>query len=134
MTISQRVLDDILQHAHETQPHECCGILVGHDGRILESARAANLSSHPSRYEIDPRDHFAVRRAARNRGLAVLGFYHSHPHSEPIPSETDRAEAVYDDVTYLIAGRSAGAWSVRAFRIVNGAVEEVRLQVSDDSR
>jgi proteasome lid subunit RPN8/RPN11 len=131
VTIPRRVLDAILQHAREAQPNECCGILVGVDGHVLDSSRTANLSENPARYEIDPRDHFAVRRAARARGLSVLGFYHSHPHSPPIPSETDRAEALYDDVVHLIAGRSTEGWTQRAFRIVRGNVEEVGLTVTD---
>ncbi len=134
MIIPRRVLDDILQHAHEAHPHECCGLLVGVDRRVVESARTANLSADPARYEIDPRDHIAVRRSARARGLSVLGFYHSHAHSSPVPSETDRSEAMYDDAVYLIAGRVADDWSVRAFRIVKGEVEEVIVQVVDDSR
>jgi proteasome lid subunit RPN8/RPN11 len=130
--VPRRVLDEILRHARETQPFECCGILTGTGDRILESARAGNLSDNPARYDIDPRDHFAVRRSARARGLSVVGFYHSHPHSAPYPSETDRREAVYDEAVYVIVGVSGGAWSVRAFRIAHGAIDEVTLQPIDD--
>jgi proteasome lid subunit RPN8/RPN11 len=132
VTLPRGVLDDILQHARDAAPHECCGILVGTRSGVVEAVRAANLSSHPARYEIDPRDHFAARRSARARQLAVVGFYHSHPHSPPYPSETDRAEALYDDVVYLIAGRSGHTWTARAFRIVKGVVEDVPLLVTEE--
>jgi proteasome lid subunit RPN8/RPN11 len=131
--IRRRVLDEILQHARDAQPNECCGILLGAGDRIDESWRAVNLAASPNRYEIDPRDHFAARRSARARGLAVVGFYHSHPHSAPIPSSTDRAEALYDDVVHLIVGWSGDAWAARAFVIGKSDAVEVKLRVSDEA-
>jgi proteasome lid subunit RPN8/RPN11 len=131
VTVPRGVLDEIFQHARDASPHECCGVLIGTATTLLEAVRAVNLSDHPSRYEIDPRDHLAARRSARVRGLSVVGYYHSHPHSEPYPSERDRAEAMDDEAVHLIAGMASGVWTARAFRLSKGGVEEVALTLSD---
>ena len=68
----------------------------------------------------------SARRAARQQGLEVLGFYHSHPHSAPEPSSTDLAEASYPDRVYLIVSvreTRAHAADARLFRLLpNGFV------------
>src|ERR1700683_1952877 len=87
------VLEAVLAHALGARPSECCGVLLGKDGEILEDVPTGNLSERPKGFLIDPRDHINARRAARDRGLDVVGFYHSHPGSTGEPSATDLAEA-----------------------------------------
>ncbi len=117
--VRQAVLEDLVAHAREEAPNECCGILVGKDGRIERSVRARNMFASPTRYQIDPRDQIAAIRGARARGESVLGFYHSHPASAPAPSATDRVEATYPDHCYLIVSPGGGSvrGEVRAFRL-----------------
>jgi proteasome lid subunit RPN8/RPN11 len=119
----------ILAHARDTAPFECCGLLVGRAGRIERAVPARNLAERPTRYLLDPADHIRVRRAAREAGETVLGFYHSHPTSAPVPSSTDLDEASYPEAIYLIAGAGpAGVLSdIRAYRIDRGRVEEIGL-------
>jgi proteasome lid subunit RPN8/RPN11 len=96
------VLDAIFGHAREALPGECCGLLVGTDDRVLEAVPIRNNAVDPSRYQLDPQAHIEARRAARRRGLDVIGFYHSHPRGVAEPSATDLAEATYPDQVYLI--------------------------------
>ena len=113
---------DIGAHARESAPGECCGLLLGQDDdAIVQSVRAANIAADPTRrFEIDPQDHIDARRAARGRGLAVLGFYHSHPRSSAEPSPTDLAEATYPDHLYLIVSLARGAPDLGLFRLESG--------------
>jgi proteasome lid subunit RPN8/RPN11 len=114
--LHRSALEAVLNHADRASPCECCGVLVGREGEILQAVEARNLADDPNRYFLDPRDHIEVRRRARASGLAVVGFYHSHPHSAARPSETDRAEATYPDHLYLIVGEG----DVRLFKLTNG--------------
>jgi len=109
-------LEAILHHAERANPRECCGVLLGREDEILQAVEARNLSEDPNRYLLDPADHIAIRRNARAAGLAVVGFYHSHPHSAARPSATDQAEAAYPDHLYLIVGVD----EVRLFRLAGG--------------
>jgi proteasome lid subunit RPN8/RPN11 len=102
--------------------------LLGSADQIYGALPARNLSADPNRFVIDPRDHFAARRDARDRGLSVVGFYHSHPHSEPAPSPTDIAEVTYEGCLYLIVSL-VGVPAVRLFRMDRGGPRELELIV-----
>jgi proteasome lid subunit RPN8/RPN11 len=119
--ITRASLDLILQHAREAAPEECCGLLLGNDQLVSEARPARNVAEQrATRFVIDPRDHFNAIRAARERSLEIVGYYHSHPRSAPIPSDTDRAEAESSDHLYVIVGLSAGQPDVRLYRHVEG--------------
>jgi proteasome lid subunit RPN8/RPN11 len=93
VTLPQAVIADMLAHARDEAPDECCGLLVGRRGAVESAVRARNLEAGPTRYLIDPQDHFAAMKDARTRGMFVIGAYHSHPSSAPTPSASDIAEA-----------------------------------------
>jgi proteasome lid subunit RPN8/RPN11 len=98
LSLTAGAWDDLLAHASEASPAECCGLLIGHPGQVTASARASNVAPDPTRrFEVDPADHFAAIRQARAAGLRVVGAYHSHPNGPPHPSETDQAEALEDE-------------------------------------
>jgi len=103
MRVARAVLDAVIAHARETAPDECCGLLLGRDGVVVETVRTVNVADErETRFVIDPKGHLDGQRDARRRGLDVAGFYHSHPRSAASPSATDRAEASYPDHLYLI--------------------------------
>ena len=116
----------MLEHAREEAPRECCGLLIGTGDSIARSVRARNLDSKATRYLIEPEDHFAAIRSARAEGLEVIGAYHSHPSSAPVPSPTDVAEANSgSDFVYVIVSLLNNA--VRAYRIDRGVCEPLAL-------
>jgi proteasome lid subunit RPN8/RPN11 len=120
------VVRDILAHAREEAPRECCGLLVGKGDSVVSSYRARNLAAPATRYLIAPGDHFAAIRAARAQGLEVIGAYHSHPSSAPVPSPTDVAEANSgSDFLYVIV--SLVNEDVRAYRIDAGVCQPLAL-------
>jgi len=103
-------------------------MLVGSAGVIMSAVRARNLSEHPSRFLIDPKDHIQARRAARAAGLEVVGFYHSHPRSAAVPSPRDLADASYPNHLYLIVGLLGEAAEVGLYRFTG---ETFELEVAD---
>jgi proteasome lid subunit RPN8/RPN11 len=129
-TVRAAALDAAVAAADASRPRECCGILVGRVGEIRAAIVAGNLSTDPARFLIDPKDHIAARRQAREAGLEVVGFFHSHPHRDARPSPTDLAEAAYPDAVHLIIGFPHGApppADARLFRYLNGNFQEVPL-------
>ncbi len=128
MILPRAVGDAVVAHAREAAPRECCGLLVGSGGAIVSAVRARNLADRASRFLIDPRDHINARRAARDQGLDVVGFYHSHPHSAPEPSPSDLAEASYPNHLYLIVGLAGEAAELRLYRFTG---EKFELQIAD---
>ena len=128
VVIARRAYDDMVAHAREAVPAECCGLLIGTGESIVEAARTTNLASDHGRFEMDPGDHIRARRIARSRGLDVLGFYHSHPRSPATPSARDRAEAWYPDYLYLIVSVCAEPVDVRLYRLNADGFYEVTWQ------
>jgi [CysO sulfur-carrier protein]-S-L-cysteine hydrolase len=129
IAIVRQVLDDVVAHARDESPRECCGVLVGTRERVLQSVRALNLAQGQSRFQIDPRDHIRAIRDARARSLDVVGFYHSHPRSRAYPSETDIAESGYAGAMHLIAGLGGSETDVRLFTIDGATVVELPFAV-----
>jgi proteasome lid subunit RPN8/RPN11 len=110
----------IADHAQQTYPEECCGLLLGvvlgGNQRYVLAVRpvrnawddeiAAQLAtvmgdgagagrSRRDRFWIDPQDLFQAQREARTlshpQGCPeLIGVYHSHPDHDARPSERDR--------------------------------------------
>ena len=115
LIIPKAILDDIIAHAKELTPYECCGLLAGNNGVVtqlyriknivamegaqnlssFDSAKAAHLErlSPAERAEIafvmDMHDFSTAKKDMRNNGLDLQVVYHSHPHDPARPSVTD---------------------------------------------
>ena len=78
-------------------PFEACGVMIGHNegvaGQVVVKnvfhARNLNTERARDRFLLDPADHLAADRVARECGLDVVGFWHSHPDHPAQPSVTD---------------------------------------------
>lgn len=129
--IARAVLGDIESHAREAHPAECCGVLIGTLGTIASSRRARNLSADPNRFDLDPQAHVAAIRETRGTGHAVVGFYHSHPHSAPIPSTRDIEESTYPNALHVIVGLAGGGADTRGYTLRIGGYDAVPLEIVD---
>jgi proteasome lid subunit RPN8/RPN11 len=106
-------LAEIQRHGEATYPHECCGFLLGRvesDRRIVQQIRAApnqRNDSPQNRYEISPQDYLRIDREARDSGLDIIGFYHSHPDHPARPSAFD-LENAWPGLVYVIVAVNQG--------------------------
>jgi proteasome lid subunit RPN8/RPN11 len=120
LTISQSNADEIILHARESAPRECCGLIGGaDDGKVRTVYRMRNVAADPLvTYEAAPEDLFAAQRSMRERGEQLLAIYHSHPRAVfPEPSATDVRLAYYPSAVYFIVGLGAKEPCLHAFRI-----------------
>jgi len=127
MQIRQAVRHEIAAHALADLPNECCGLLIGSEDLIERAVPARNVRASPTRFLVDPEDHFAALRQARAAGLVVCGAYHSHPRGPSAPSATDRAEMHDPTLLHLIVDLSSGGPEIRAFGFRDGAFHPVTL-------
>ncbi len=128
--ISEELLLLMMAHATRDAPLEACGLLLGDESRIRAVCPARNELADARRYRIDPRDHFAAVRRAREEGMSVVGAFHSHPRTPAEPSETDLREA-WPDFLYVIVSLdpTQGERAVRAWQLADGRFMEVSLEV-----
>jgi proteasome lid subunit RPN8/RPN11 len=131
LKINQHDYDAIRQHGEETYPHECCGVLLGgradEDGRtVTKTVRCGNTRSDSphNRYHIAPQELVRIQRQAREDGLEIVGFYHSHPDHPARWSQTDLAEAHWIGCSYVITSVEKGKAKITNSFLLSGDIEE----------
>ena len=127
MRIPTEVYEQLLEHAREDAPNECCGLIGGEDAVARTVYRARNAEASPLRYNLDPQDQFRIMTAMEEKGEELSAIYHSHTASPAYPSQTDINLAAYPDAIYLIVSLAEGEKDLRGFRIEDGEVTEVDL-------
>ena len=131
LTLPQDYVDEMIAHAKEDVPNECCGIIAGKDGAATKLYRAINAEASPFRYSVDPKDLLRIYRDLDSNGWDVFVIYHSHTHTEAYPSKTDVLLAAWEDALYVIVSlEDDDKPVVRAFRIQDGEVTEEELEVA----
>ncbi|HLO20292.1 MAG TPA: M67 family metallopeptidase [Sphingomicrobium sp.] len=128
--IPRAVRDELVRHAYEALPNECCGLLLGEGSRIDEAVRTPNLRASPSAYLIDPAAHFASLRRVRAEGRQIVGAYHSHTHSPAVPSASDMRESHYPEFVHVIVSLEGDPAQLRAYAIGADNYEELPLLVT----
>ena len=125
LKLSTEIAEQIRSHGTETYPYECCGALLGRDSDPSEAVSATGtraaareiLALFPlvNRRDDSPRNRFSVtsedvrdaEKAAREKGLDVVGWYHSHPDHPAKPSQYDRDHA-WPWYSYIIVSVANG--------------------------
>jgi proteasome lid subunit RPN8/RPN11 len=121
-------------HGEEAYPEECCGVMLGRSlegvNKVEEVVRAGNTrtdSAH-NRYHIAPQELVKIQRQGRERGLDIVGFYHSHPDHPARWSETDLSEAHWMGCSYVITSVTNGrAEQTNSFRLAGMSEEDKQL-------
>ncbi len=137
--IDNNLFQQMIDHAKETYPFECCGLLVGRykndkEKDILEIYGVENRNKDRAndRYEIDPGDFYRVDKEASSKGMDILGVYHSHPDHPDRPSGVDReiASARYSYIIFSVNNGedvTAKSWM---FEEIDEPFEEEEIKVT----
>ena len=134
LRIDEATLATMVAHCLGAYPEEGCGLLVGAagSGRVARCVPTDNVARSAALYTVEPRAHLRADRAAEADGLAVVGVFHSHTHTDPYPSPTDVAQAPDPGWHYVLVSLRHELASVRSYRIVDGRVEEEAMTVLPD--
>ena len=113
---------EMIAHAYAGYPLEACGLLVGSGSTVHRFVPCTNEAASARIYAIPGKELLRAERAADDDGLAIIGVFHSHTHSEPYPSPTDVAQAPDPEWHYVIVSLKREAPETRSYRIVDGAI------------
>ena len=94
------------------------------DGTVTEIVPSPNVADSAKLYEIDSRVLLRAYRQSEAEGSSVLGVFHSHTHSEALPSPTDVAQAPDPSWHYVLVSLRESPSTIRSFLIVDGAITE----------
>ena len=130
LRMERRYADEIIAHATEEDPNECCGILAGSGDDVRHLYRITNKVRSPVRYLMDPQEQLNAMLHSERNGWELLAFYHSHTHSPAYPSSTDVRMALQSgwlEIYYvLVSLEDRTDPQIRAYHIdeSGGIVEE----------
>jgi len=125
IVLSQQQIGAMNAHGERDYPYECCGLLIGSfkaDGskEVVETYPISNAREEEAkrnRFLIRPEELLAGERAARQKGLDVVGFYHSHPDDAAVPSgyDLDHAWPIYSYI--VVSVREGSARDLRSWEM-----------------
>lgn len=103
--------EKILSHAKEQDPKECCGYLLGkREGEsnvVLEICPMRNTHPLPKEhFSFSPQEQLEILKKFSH--LQIVGIYHSHPNSKPIPSQEDKEYMFFETYSNLIISPKNG--------------------------
>ena len=124
IALSAENIRDIISHAESDYPNECGGLLLGRfegdERAVLKTLRMKNIAAEETQHDrvlIDPRELLKTDRPARNEGLDVIGYYHSHPDDEAVPSQFDLDHALPVWSYIIVSVRDGKAADQRSWRM-----------------
>lgn len=92
----------MLSHAQEEWPNEACGIIAGDEETVLKIYPADNQEKSPYKFLISPKEQIRILNDIEINGYKMIGVYHSHPNTDPYPSETDLKFSLHLDMFLAI--------------------------------
>jgi proteasome lid subunit RPN8/RPN11 len=127
------IREELVDWLRSAAPNEGCGVLVA--GRVAEDGGVPNrfvgmrnVAESPFRYLMDPVEQLELLELLDENDEVVWGIVHSHVESPPYPSPTDIGLAAFPEAVYLLASFASEPPELRAWTIVDGAVNEVVLE------
>ncbi len=132
MKIAQSLIDEMVAHATEDLPNECCGLVGGRDGEAEAVIRVANSAASPLRYEMDPQEQYNALKTIEDDGGELLAIYHSHTKSAAYPSQTDVNQAVaWPDQIYLIVSLAdRDAPEVKGYLLRDLSISDAEISIT----
>ena len=135
-TIEQKVYEKITRSAVETYPGEACGVLLGRNGEtviseavICGNEETSDLSGR--NYLISSKALLIIESEAAEKGLDVIGIFHSHPDKEAVLSGKDKDHMIPGLIYPVISVTSRGVSSVRGYAAgLSGEINEMHIRVN----
>ena len=123
--LSKEIAEEMVQHAREEYPRECCGMLAGENSSISKLFKIKNIAQGMDKYELDPQEQVNAFEEIDKLSLKLLGVYHSHPNHPCYPSGLDIHQAFYPNTLFFIISlKDMTDFQLKAFKMCKGDVEE----------
>lgn len=128
---------ELLARCAARHPHEACGFLLGRASapalELVDLVEGTNRARDPrSGFALEPLELHAAERAARARGLALVGLWHSHPERPAVPSAADRAGLAGTGLQLIVEVRAGQALALAAWDLAGEVPRPLTLERAAD--
>jgi proteasome lid subunit RPN8/RPN11 len=132
LRLPAQVYTQIVAHCLSGLPDEACGLIGGDlaTGEVVRCYPTRNLAASAKLYTVDPKQHLQADRDAEAHGMAIMGVFHSHTHTDAYPSPTDVAQAPDPQWHYVLVSLRDISPMLRSYRIVDQRIEEEAVIVA----
>jgi proteasome lid subunit RPN8/RPN11 len=132
MRIAQSLIDEMVAHAREDLPNECCGMVGGRDGEAEVVVRVENAAASPLRYEMDSQGQYDALKSIEDEGRELLAIYHSHTETAAYPSQTDVNQAVAwpEQIYVIVSLADQDKPDVKAYLLEDLRIADAELYVT----
>ena len=122
--IPRKLAETIIDLAYEGLPRKVCGILGGKGGVVSTILPVANTAAIGEHYSMDHGEQLNAMRELQEKGLDMLGIYHSHLDNIAYPTADDIHLPLSWDVSHVIVSlKKLDNPVLKSFRISAGHVE-----------
>lgn len=135
VAIPRPLVNQMLHHAQLLPEFEVCGLVGSRGLKPMSCYPISNIANNPSnRYEMDPVEQLEAMRKMKESGEQLFAIYHSHPHSNARPSQTDINMANYPEALYLIISlNTKGVLEMRGFQLLpDQPAQEILLLLENE--
>ena len=134
LKITSKSMLELHKHAFKAQlkgHQEVCGVILRNSNGFLNFEYLVNRSTKPGAFQFNVTDIEPVSERASLLGQEVIGSFHSHPLSEPVPGDGDIKNAFYKNIEFIydVCGREGRLWQLKD----NNLVVELDFKVISDS-
>lgn len=119
----------MINHCYEERPLEACGLLGGVSGHVESGFATDNAHRSPVLYKVDDLQLLQAFKEIQGARQEIIGIYHSHVKTAPVPSLTDIEQATFPEASYLIVSLAHRRPLVRAWQIVDRQVTEQQVVI-----
>lgn len=131
LTIPRTLANKLLTLAQHAPESEVCGLISRTEKPDYRVYPIDNIAiDSTSVFAMEPQQQINAFRQMREGGETLFAIFHSHPHSEAIPSKKDLDDAAYAEALNIIISLSTeGVLDMRGYYYRNNQIEAVDLSI-----
>lgn len=133
MHVSQSIYEQLVAHGEDQLPYEACGLLAGNvDDCVLSIWSLENEWKSSFRYYVSKKVVESTVQQIELQGQKVLGVYHSHPTTAPIPSYHDLQNHPDHKVKMIIISYKNALPTLKCYTVMNNTYDEYPFYIDPE--
>lgn len=130
LSLTPAQIRQLARIAKDALPNESCAFLLGANDKVVKILPMRNMDESPVTFSIEPAELLHAYNLAENKGMEVIGIFHSHP-ARPWPSSTDMKFMEINPVIWLIYSTTESQLKAFVYNDDDDIVKEIDIIIAD---